>query len=130
MFITTSNFDLSNGAVLLRIICALFLVPHIWFKIVGNPPPAHEFFVKAGFKPAVFYMRLAVVVEIIAGLGLFLGIYTQWAALLVAGVLVVAAVAVCRHDHSVKWMWNLGGIEYLVFWGICCIAVALLYWDT
>ena len=130
MITTTSSFDLSNGAVLLRVICALFLLPHIWFKTVGSPPPALEFFAKAGFKPAVFYMRLAVVVEILAALGLFFGIYTQWAALLAAGVLAVAAVAVCLHNDSVKWMWNLGGIEYQVFWGITCIAVALLHWGA
>ena len=129
MFSITSSFDLSNGAVLLRVMCSLFLLPHIWFKVVGNPPPALDFFVKAGFKPAAFYMRLAVIVEIMAGLGLFFGIYTQWSALLAAGVLMVAAVAVAIHNRPVKWMWNLGGIEYQVFWAITCIAVALLHWQ-
>jgi putative oxidoreductase len=123
------NFDLSNGAVLLRLICSLFLLPHMWFKIVGSPPPALGFFEKAGFKPAALYMRLAVVVEVLAGLALFFGFYTQWAALFVAGVLVVASIAVCFHNRSMKWMWNLGGMEYTVFWAITCIAVALLHWN-
>jgi len=123
------NFDLSNGAVLLRLICSLFLLPHIWFKIVGSPPPALGFFEKAGFKPAVLYMRLAVVVEVLAGLALFFGFYTQWAALFVAGVLVVSSIAICFHNRSLKWMWNLGGMEYTVFWAITCIAVALLHWN-
>ena len=109
------NFDLSNGAVLLRLICSLFLLPHIWFKIVGSPPPALGFFEKAGFKPAALYMRLAVVVEVLAGLALFFGFYPQWAALFVAGILVVASIAVCFHNRSLKWMWNLGGMEYTVF---------------
>ena len=73
-------------------------------------------------------MRLAVVVESVAGLGMFFGIYTQWSALLAASALMVAAVAVCSANRSVIWMWNKGGMEYPVFWAITCIAVALLHW--
>ncbi len=129
MFNEFLNFDLSNGAVLLRLICSLFLLPHLWFKTVGSPPPALAFFEQAGFRPASLYMRLAVVVEVLAGSALFLGFYTKWAALLIAGALVVAAIAVCFHNRSVKWMWNQGGMEYPVFWAITCIAVALLHWN-
>jgi putative oxidoreductase len=129
MSMTASAFDLSNGAVVLRLICALFFFPHIYFKVAGNPPPALGFFVKAGFKSPVFYMRLAVVVESVAALGLFFAIYTQWAALLAAASLTVAAVAVCFFNGSVKWLWNLGGMEFCVFWAIACVAVAMLYWS-
>ncbi|MDH3288695.1 MAG: DoxX family protein [Betaproteobacteria bacterium] len=129
MSIAASAFDLSNGAVVLRLICALFFFPHIYFKVVGNPPPALGFFVKAGFKPPVFYMRLAIVVETVAALGLLFAIYTPWAALLAAASLAVAAVAVCFFNGSVKWLWNLGGMEFCVFWAIACVAVAMLYWN-
>lgn len=128
MPIVASDFDLSNGAVVLRLLCALFFIPHIYFKIVGNPPPALGFFVHAGFKPPAFYMQAAMVVESLAALGLLLGIYTQWAALLAAATLSVAAIAVCFFNRSVKWLWNLGGMEFPVFWAIACLAVAMLYW--
>jgi len=128
MSIAASAFDLTNGAVVLRLICALFFFPHLYFKIVGNPPPALGFFVKAGFKPPVFYMRVAMVVETIAALGLLLAIYTQWAALLAAAYLAIAAVGVCFFNRSLTWLWNLGGMEYCVFWAIACLAVAMLYW--
>jgi putative oxidoreductase len=129
MSTAASAFDLSNGAVVLRLICALFFFPHIYFKIAGNPPPGLGFFVKAGFKPPVFYMRVATVVETVAALGLLFAIYTQWAALLAAASLTVAAVAVCFFNGSVKWLWNLGGMEFCVFWAIACVAVAMLYWQ-
>ena len=129
MSIAASAFDLSNGAVVLRLICALFFFPHLYFKIVGNPPPGLGFFVKAGFKPAIFYMRLAIVVETVAALGLLFAIYTQWAALLAAASLTVSAIAVCFFNGSVKWLWNLGGMEFCVFWAIACVAVAMLYWS-
>lgn len=128
MISAISAFDLSNGAVVLRFVCALFFLPHIYFKIVGNPPPALGFFVQAGFRPPALYMKLATVVESIAALGLLFGVYTHWAALLGAATLTVAAVAVCFFNRSVKWLWNLGGMEFPVFWALACIAVALLYW--
>jgi putative oxidoreductase len=71
MISASLNIDLSNGAVLLRLICALFLLPHIWFKLVGNPPPALAFFEQAGFRPAASYMCLAIVVEIVPDLLIF-----------------------------------------------------------
>ncbi len=125
---SAAAFDLTQGTVVLRLICALFFLPHIWFKIVGNPPPALGFFVGAGFRPPSLYMRIALVVESVAALGLFFGVYTQWAALLAAASLSVAAVAVCFFNRSVKWLWNLGGMEFPVFWAIACVAVALLHW--
>jgi putative oxidoreductase len=128
MSIAASAFDLSNGAVVLRLICALFFFPHLYFKIVGNPPPALGFFEKAGFKPAALYMRVATVIEIVAALGLLFAIYTQWVALLAAAHLAVASIAVCFFNGSVKWLWNLGGMEFCVFWAIACVAVAMLYW--
>lgn len=126
--ISAAAFDLSNGAVVLRLMCSLFFFPHIYFKIVGSPPPALGFFKAAGFKPPVFYMRVALLVELVAAVGLLFGIYTPWAALLAAASLSVAAVAVCFANGSVKWLWNLGGMEFPIFWAIACVAVAMLHW--
>lgn len=123
-----STFDLTNGAVLLRIVCSLFFFPHIYFKVIGTPPPALGFFTAAGFKPPGAWMRAALFVELLAALGLLFGIYTQWAALLAAASLMVAAVAVCSANSCVKWLWNLNGMEFPIFWALCCVVVAMLYW--
>ena len=128
MSAVTFNFDITDPSVVLRLICALFFLPHLTFKIVGHPPPALEVFTAAGFKPPMPYMRLSIVIESVAGLGMLLGVYTQWAALLAAAYLTVAAGAVCSVNRSPRWMWNLGGMEYLVFWAITCVAVAMLHW--
>jgi len=128
MTVTASAFDLTNGAVVLRLTCALFFIPHLYFKLVGDPPPALEFFQKAGFRPALLWMRIAIVVEMIAALCLMFAVYTQWAALVAAACLAVAAVAVCTFNGSLRWLWNLGGMEFCVFWCIACVAVAMLYW--
>lgn len=123
-----SAFDVTDGAVLLRIICGAFFFPHIYFKLVGNPPPALAYFVQAGFRPPQVYMRLAAVTETIAGLGLVLGIYTPWAALLAAANLTVAAVSINFFNREVRWLWNLNGMEFPVFWVLACLAVAALHW--
>ena len=128
MAFTISTVDFTDGAVLLRVICGLFFFPHIYFKIVGNPPPALGFFLSAGFRPAAVWMRIAMVVELPAAIGLLLGIYTQWAALVAAASLMVAAIAVCFSNRCVKWLWNLNGMEFPVFWALSCVAVAMLHW--
>ena len=49
------SFDLTNGAVILRLLCALYFIPHMYFKAFGDPPPASKTFIDAGYpKPLLF----------------------------------------------------------------------------
>jgi len=121
MSIGAQIFDLSNAFNILRIICALFFVPHIYAKFFV--PEALGFFVKAGFKPAAVWLYLACVIEIVLTIGLLFGIYTFYVAIVAAIHLTVAAIAVYRVTD--KWLWNIGGCEFCVFWAICCIVVAM-----
>lgn len=119
-------FNLSDPWVLLRILCGLFFIPHIAGKLVP-PRPALNFFVAARLPKPVATMYLAAVVETIACIGLLLGIQTRWSALLGAAVLVVATISVHRLQvilDKPKWLWNLGGFEYPVFWALVCGIVA------
>jgi putative oxidoreductase len=56
--------------------------------------------------------------------GLILGVFTTYIAAIAALHLAVAAVAVYRVADG-KWLWNIGGYEYPVFWAICCVVVAM-----
>ena len=128
--IAADSFDLTSGAVLLRLICALFFIPHIYFKAIGNPPPAIAFFTKAGYSTPIVFVRMALVVELVASTALLLNIYTQYVALLCACILGVAAVSIFfANDKKWIWLWPKGGKEYTVFWALCCIAVSMLYWQ-
>ncbi len=123
------SFDLSNGAVVLRLLCALFFIPHMYFKLVGNPPPAIKTFVDAGYWRPLLFVRLALVVELVAAVALFLDVYTHYVALLCAALLLVAAVTIYfANGKEFLWLWVKGGKEYPVFWAIACIALSLLYW--
>ena len=116
------NFDLTHGLNILRIICGAFFIPHIYAKFFV--PEALGFFVAAKFQPPATWMYTACVVETILAAMLILGIYTKLAAAIACIHLVVAAVAVYRVTGG-KWLWNIGGYEYCLFWAICCAVVAM-----
>jgi putative oxidoreductase len=118
------KFNLLNGLVILRIICGAFFVPHIYAKFFV--PEALGFFVAAKFKPPATWMYISCVVEIVLATGLIFGIYTNYVAWIAAVHLSIAGVAVAKVTGG-KWLWNIGGYEYCLFWAISCVVVALTH---
>ena len=116
------DFDLTNGWNILRIICGAFFIPHIYAKFFV--PEALGFFVAAKFNPPQFWMYTAGVIETVLAVGLIFGIFTTYVAAIAALHLAVAAIAVHRLTGG-KWLWNIGGSEYCVFWAICCAVTAM-----
>lgn len=124
------SFDLTNGAVVMRLACALFLLPHMYFKAFGNPPPASKTFIDAGYPSPLFFVRFALVLEIFTATALFFDFYTQYAALVLAALLVVAATTVFfSNEKKWLWIWVKGGKEYSVFWAVMCVVLSMLYWQ-
>lgn len=117
-----SRFDPTIPMNALRMMCGLFFVPHILFKINGYAGSI-GFFTKAGLVPAELFYWLAIVVETVSCVGLVLGVLTPFIAAAAAGALAVAAYAVFA-TKGVGWLWNLGGVEYIAFWGASCLLVA------
>jgi putative oxidoreductase len=123
MLFAPENFDLTNEFNILRILCGVFLIPHSVGKITAWDYSS-GFFEKAGFRPVKAWLYATLVFEAVLAAALILGIHTRYAAILCAVFMIVAAVAVLRVTRG-KWLWNLGGCEYPVFWAICAIAVAM-----
>ena len=123
MGVGAASFDLSDGANVLRILCGLFLIPHLVVKF-KNQDFVKGFMAKAGLNPPVAWLYAAFAIEIVATIGLVLDIWTVYAAVLAGVFLLVAAWASYRVSQG-KWMWNFGGAEYPLFWAICCFVVAL-----
>jgi putative oxidoreductase len=123
MEIAVESFDLTDGANVLRILCGLFLIPHLVVKF-KNQEFVKGFMAKAGLNPPIAWLYGAFAVEIVATIGLVLDLWTVYVALLAAAFLLVAAWASWRVSAG-KWMWNFGGAEYPLFWAICCFVVAL-----
>jgi putative oxidoreductase len=116
------NFDPTNGLNILRLICGLFFIPHLYAKFFV--PEALGFFVAAKFKPPAFWMYVACAIEIVLAIGLIFAIYPRYAGALGFVHLLVAGAAV--YKVTGKWLWNIGGCEYCVFWAIACLVVAML----
>ena len=115
------KFNLMNEFNLLRIACAVFFIPHIIGKF--TVPATLEFFVKAGFKPPATWMYIAGAIETVLTIGLLFGIYLQYVAFIAFIHLLVAGGATYKLTKS--WIWVIGGIEYCVFWAICCLVVSM-----
>jgi putative oxidoreductase len=118
----SAAFDLTNGENALRIVCGLFLLPHLVVKF-RNQDFVKGFMDKAGLRPPIGWLYASFAVEIVASIGLILDLYTHYVAVLAGLFLVVAAWASWRVSGG-KWMWNFGGAEYPLFWAICCFVVA------
>jgi putative oxidoreductase len=127
--IKAANFDLTNGANVLRIIAGGFMFPHVAGKFtdIGTltlNAATVGFFAKAGMTPGRLWVYMAAASEAIAGLFLVLGLCTRFAALGAAAILGVAVYAL-QVVKGFGWTWNTGGYEYPVFWAIVCVAVAM-----
>ena len=119
-----SQFNLLDGTVILRLICALFFVPHVVGKF--TEPATLNFFKAAKFNPPATWMYIAGSIETVLTVLLVLGIYTPYVALIAAFHLFVAGAATWKVTK--KWIWVIGGIEYCVFWMLTCVVLAMLTW--
>src|SRR5262249_37321959 len=97
------GFNLADEFNILRLICGLFFVPHIYAKFFV--PEALGFFVAAKFKPPALWLYIACVIETVLAIGLVFGIYTTYAGAIAFIHLLVAAAAVWRVTGG-KWLWN------------------------
>jgi putative oxidoreductase len=117
------NFNLTDPFNILRIICGLFFIPHLFVKF-NNQDFVKGFMVKVGLNPPIAWLYASFAIEIVATIGLVFGIYTRYVAFLAGAFLLVAAWASYRYSEG-KWIWNFGGAEYPLFWAICCFVVAM-----
>ncbi len=117
-------FDLTNGVVVLRLVCGLFFIPHIVAKF--TEPATLNFFKVAKFHPPATWMYIAGIIETFLTIGLVFAIYTPYVAAVAAVHLFVAGAATFKVTR--KWIWVIGGFEYCLFWALCCVALAMLTW--
>ncbi|CAO3377006.1 DoxX family protein [Azospirillum argentinense] len=125
---TVANYDLTNPVVVLRVLSGLLYVPHILFKLNALEGSA-AFFAKAGFAPPMAFVVVALVMETVCAVGLTFNLYVKWIGLASAGVLAVAGYAVFA-TKGAGWLWNLGGVEYLAFWALSSLSLAVHAWRS
>ncbi len=114
--------DLSSPINQLAILCGLTFIPHIRAAFV-KPDAVFDFFRSAGFRPVSLFVYFSVTTEIIVSVCLVLGVWLPFAAATAAIFLMTAGASVWKVSRG-RWLWNLGGCEFHMFWAICCIIVA------
>jgi putative oxidoreductase len=116
-------FGLDTGIDWLRVLCGVFLLPHLVVKFQSREF-VKGFFEQAGLRPPMFWLYAALAVELVTGTCLIFDCYAERAAIVTGVFLLVASWASWRVSKG-KWMWNFGGAEYPLFWAICCFIVAI-----
>ena len=92
-------------------------------------PATLGFFVKAGFKPPATWMYISGAIETVLTDRPACSASTPNMSPVIAFIhLLVAAAATYKVTKS--WIWVIGGIEYCVFWAICCLVVAMHAYHT
>jgi putative oxidoreductase len=117
------RFSLDRPMNIIRVMAGLWYIPHVMQKLNGIDASL-AFFTRAGLTPAPLFLGLALFFEASCVVALTLGIFTRWIALASAGCMAVAAYAIIQ-TKGLHWTWALSGIEYLVFWGVASLAIAL-----
>jgi putative oxidoreductase len=124
--LTSKDFDVTNPAVVVRLMAGLFYLPHAIFKITGFAGSLVAFS-KMGFEPPLYWVSLAIFTELLCAVGLTLNIYTRYVGFMSAGTMALAVYGTFA-TKGVHWMWNFSGVEYLVFWGVASAALAIQAW--
>jgi putative oxidoreductase len=117
------HFDPTDGFNILRVMCGLFLLPHFFAKAT-NLELTYKIYNDFRLYPVKAWVFSCMVVELVCATGMVLAIATRYVAFIEAIFLFVAAWAVWRYSQG-KWLWNIGGYEYCVFWAICCVVVGM-----
>jgi uncharacterized membrane protein YphA (DoxX/SURF4 family) len=116
-------FDLTNEFNILRLICGLFLLPHLFAKAT-DLPLTYKIYDDYRLYPVKLWVFACMTVEVICSIGMVFALHTRYVASVEAVFLLVAAWASWRHSAG-KWLWQIGGLEYCLFWAICCVVVAM-----
>lgn len=120
-----ADFDLTDPVVVVRLMCCLFYAPHILFKLQNMAGSAAFFGRVLPMGEVMLY--LAIAAETACLVGLTLNILTKWLGFVSAGIMAIAVYATLM-TKGIGWLWNLGGVEYLVFWGVASVALAVHAW--
>jgi putative oxidoreductase len=112
------------AALALRVSLGILFLAHAGLKLfVFTPAGTAQFFGSLGLPPVLAYLVIAV--EVLGGLALIIGLWTRVAAVALIPILVGTIVTV--HGPAGFFFTNPnGGWEFIAFWIVGLVAVALL----
>ncbi|MDO8435394.1 MAG: DoxX family protein [bacterium] len=105
---------------ILRVVFGIVFVAHGKRKLFGGLPSTAQFFASIGLKPAKFWAIIVGLTEFFGGILVILGLFTQWAALLLGVVMLVAMLKVKLKKGFID------GYEFDLLLLACAIALFVL----
>lgn len=102
------------------------MIPHGLqkFGILGGDRAFEiETFDGLGLRPGAFWASAAGVAQVVLGLLLVLGLFTQATAAATVAFMVAAAIIGLRNNG---WYWHKHGMEYAYFWALTALCVFYL----
>jgi putative oxidoreductase len=105
---------------LLRVFVGLMLMPHGAQKLFGmfgggGISGTAQFFENSGYAPAVFWVVVVGLTELVGGFAIAVGLFTRLAAAL---AFIEMAVLVLIHHMPNGFFVTKGGYEFALLWGI------------
>lgn len=109
---------------MIRVTAGAMLIPHGWGKIIDGGVNGFAGYLGKllGIEQALALAYYVGLVELVGGAMLMLGLLTRVVAAQVVGLMAVAAFAV---HWGNGFLWNKGGFEYPLFWGIVALAFVI-----
>ncbi len=107
----------SFGVLILRLVYGYIFLSHGSQKLFGGLSGTAQFFEQIGLKPGAFWARVVGTIEFVGGIAIVLGLLTQWVALLLAVIMIVAIAKVKGKQGLV------GGYEF----DLLLLAVSVLF---
>jgi putative oxidoreductase len=109
---------------IVRVAVGWNLLVHGWGKIMIGPTPAFlKAFADLGFSPPEFFFWGSFLIEMLGGIFIILGLFTRFFA--AAAAIEMACIAVTYWDSGNGFGWMKRGYEYVLLWGLVCLAIAL-----
>lgn len=106
-----------------RIVVGIMFLMHLSLKYkMGVDAVAINIFAKNGFEPAIAWAYATMVIELVGGISLIVGLFTRFAAAVLAIQMLVALLFV---HLSKGYMASGGGYEYVLLIGAVCFLIAI-----
>jgi putative oxidoreductase len=108
---------------LVRIVVGIMFLMHVSAKFkIGADAVAANVFAKNGIEPALMWVYVVMAIEVVGGICLILGLFTRFAAAVLAVEMLVALLFV---HLSKGYAAGPGGYEYVLLIGVVCLVIAM-----
>ena len=106
----------------LRLLSGVFLIPHLLWDL-RNPSEGAKIYKDAGIGFGFLLFPTSVIIETWIIISFLFDVVSRLTAVLAVLYFAIAAAVIWKLTR--KWLWNFKGVEFLLFWSLCCVLIAI-----